>query len=172
MRRWAGFGLAFLTACSSGGSGGRVIVSSGAEYSAERGRITALPDSAAPLHQSFALLINAARAENGVAMLRENAALNAAAGAHARDMVDNDYLAHVNPDGKSPGDRATAADYDWDFMAENIARGYVTESTVVQAWMTSPGHRDNMVDPRPTDFGLGREGSTWVLILGSPGDRP
>ena len=72
----------------------------------------------------------------------------------------------------TPGDRAIAAGYDWDFIAENIARGFFTESSVVQAWMNSPGHRDKMMDPRPQEFGLGRDGSTWVLMLGSPDDTP
>lgn len=170
MQRWAVFGLTLLTACSSGG--GQVVLSGGAEFPTDGGGIVSTPDSGALGHQSFALLINDVRAENGVAIVIENTALNAAASAHAADMVANDYLAHTNLDGMTPGDRATAAGYDWDFMAENIAQGYLTESSVVQAWMDSPGHRDNMVDPRPEEFGLGRDGSTWVLMLGSPDDTP
>ena len=170
MQRWAVFGLTLLTACSSGG--GQVVLSGGAEFPTDGGGIVSTPDSGALGHQSFALLINDERAENGVAIVIENTALNAAASAHATDMVANDYLAHTNLDGMTPGDRATAAGYDWDFMAENIAQGYLTESSVVQAWMESPAHRDNMVDPRPEEFGLGRDGSIWVLMLGSPDDTP
>lgn len=171
MRRWAVFGLTLLAACSSGG-GGPVVLSGGAEFPGAGGGVITVPDPGTLGHQSFALLLNDVRADNGVAVVMENAILNAVAQSHAQDMLDRNYLAHVNLDGLTPGDRATAAGYDWDFMAENIARGFVTESSVMQAWMNSPGHRDNMVDPRPQEFGLGRDGSTWVLMLGSPDDRP
>ena len=170
MQRWAVFGLTFLTACSSGA--GPVVLSGGAEFPTNGGGIVTMPESEPLGHQSFALLINDVRAENGVAIVMENAMLNTAASAHASDMVDNSYLSHTNLDRMTPGNRATAAGYDWDFMAENIARGFSTESSVVQAWMDSPAHRDNMVDPRPEEFGLGRDGTTWVLMLGSPDDSP
>lgn len=171
MQRWAVFGLTLLTACSSGG--GPVVLSGGPEFPTDGGGgVVSTPESGSLGHQSFALLINDVRAENGVAVVMENATLNTAASAHATDMVQNNYLAHVNLDGMTPGDRATAAGYDWDFMAENIAQGFFTEGSVVQAWMDSPAHRDNMVDPRPEEFGLGRDGSTWVLMLGSPDDTP
>ena len=170
MRRWGVLGLAFLTACGSGG--GPVVLSGGAEFPGDRVEIVSVPDGLPLGHQSFALLINDVRAKNGMATVTENASLDAAASAHATDMVDNDYLAHTNLDGMTPGDRATAAGYDWDFMAENIAQGFSTESSVVQAWMDSPGHRDTMMDPRPTEFGLGRDGNIWVLMLGSPADTP
>ena len=170
MQRWAVFGLSLLAACS--GEGGPVVLSGGPEFLPDGGEVISTPESGPLGHQSFALLLNDVRAENGVAVVMENSALSAAASAHATDMADNNYLAHTNLDGMSPGDRATAAGYDWDFMAENIARGFVTESSVMQAWMNSPGHRDNMVDPRPQEFGLGRDGSTWVLMLGSPDDTP
>jgi uncharacterized protein YkwD len=170
MQRWAVFGLTLLAACSGGG--GQVVLSGGPEFPTDGGGIISTPDSGPLGHESFALLINDVRAENGVAIVMENTMLNAAASAHAQDMVDNNYLAHTNLDGMTPGDRATAAGYDWDFMAENIAQGFFTEGSVVDAWMNSPGHRDNMVDPRPQEFGLGRDGSTWVLMLGSPDDTP
>ena len=170
MQRWAVFGLTFLTACSSGG--GPVVLSGGPEFPADGGGIISTPESGALGHQSFALLIHDVRAENGVTIVMENSVLNTAAMAHAVDMVDNGYLSHTNLDGMTPGDRATAAGYDWDFMAENIAQGFMSESSVVQAWMDSPAHRDNMVDPRASVFGLGRDGSTWVLMLGSPDDTP
>ena len=170
MQKWAVFGLSLLAACGSGG--GPVVLSGGPEFLPDGGGVISIPESGPLGHQSFALLLNDVRAENGVAVVMENGALSVAASAHATDMADNNYLAHTNLDGMTPGDRATAAGYDWDFMAENIARGFVTESSVMQAWMNSPGHRDNMVDLRPQEFGLGRDGSTWVLMLGSPDDRP
>jgi hypothetical protein len=171
MQRWAVFGLTFLlTACSSGG---QVVLSGGPEFPGDGGTgIINVPDSGPLGHESFALLLNDVRSSNGVTLVMENSVLNATAAAHAQDMVANDYLSHTNLAGMTPGDRATAAGYDWDFMAENIAQGYFSEAAVVQAWMNSPGHRDNMVDPRPSEFGLGRDGSTWVLMLGSPDGTP
>lgn len=138
-----------------------------------QGPVPSDPDLSAPPgdqflgHLSFGLLLNDQRSADGVSIVQENAALNAAASAHAQDMVTHNYLSHTGLDGSTPGDRADAAGYDWSYISENIARGFSTEEGVVNAWMASPGHRDNMLDPRAEDFGLGRVDTTWVLMLGA-----
>jgi hypothetical protein len=118
-------------------------------------------------HVSFGLLLNDERALGGVRLVEENAYLNAAASAHAQDMVTHDYLSHTGRDGSTPGDRAAAAGYEWSYISENIARGFTTEAGVIEGWMNSPGHRTNMLDERAEDFGLGRINTTWVLMLGA-----
>jgi uncharacterized protein YkwD len=116
---------------------------------------------------SFSLLLNDARVEGGVLELSQNAALTTAATLHATDMEAHNYLSHTGRDGSTPGDRALAAGYNYSYISENIARGFNTEQGVMDGWMASPGHRDNILDPRAEDFGLGRVDDTWVLMLGS-----
>lgn len=57
--------------------------------------------------------------------------------------------------GKDPGERITAAGYDWTSYAENIAFGQLTPRAVVDAWLSSPSHRGSMVNCRYRDIGIG-----------------
>jgi uncharacterized protein YkwD len=82
-------------------------------------------------------------------------------------MVANGYLSHTGLDGSTAADRVLEVGYDYTFVAENIAQGFRSEATVMDAWMNSPGHAANIVDPRAVDFGLAREQDTWVLLLGA-----
>jgi uncharacterized protein YkwD len=55
-------------------------------------------------------------------------------------------------------------------VAENIGRG-PTASIVVDAWMQSPRHRANMLNPAYASGGLGFAGDTYTLCLsGDSGD--
>ena len=121
---------------------------------------------------SFGTLLNNVRAQsNGAGAVVHNAQLDAAAQAHAQDMLDNDYFSHTGLNGSSPGDRATLAGYDWRTYGENIAAGYQTEAGVMDGWTNSEGHHANNINPIFTEFGLGLAtggGDTrWVLMLGA-----
>ncbi len=165
-RRWPLFVLPLLAACMSGSS--EEVLSESEVNNLPGGDIISNPpDDSFTGNVSFTLLLNDERAAGGVMELTQNPFLTEAAGDHAQDMVSNDYLSHTGLKGSSPGDRAEAAGYNWDFMAENIAAGFETETGVMNGWMASEGHRDNILDPRAEDFGLGRVGDTWVLMLGS-----
>lgn len=165
MRRWIICLLPFLSACmvSSGG-----VVLSDEELSEGNGEVTV--DTPVEVegtldHESFALLLNGERDTAGAISVTEDSRLTVAAQAHAQDMVDNGYLSHTDLDGGRAGDRALAVGYDWNFIAENIAQGFDSNETVVDAWMNSPDHAANMIDIRAEDFGLGRVADTWVLLL-------
>ena len=116
--------------------------------------------------ESFAVILNNERGGVDVVPVIENALLNEAAQAHAEDMAENNYLSHIALDGSTPADRVLEVGYDYAFIAENIAQGFVSEEDVMEAWMNSPGHAANILDPRAADFGLGLEDDTWVLLLG------
>lgn len=116
---------------------------------------------------SFGLLLNDERIDAGIATVTENSVLNGIAQDHAEDQVRNNYLDHTSLDGSNVGDRALAGGYNYRFIAENIARGFDDEGEVIDAWMASPGHQENILDTRAEEFGLGREESTWVLLLGT-----
>lgn len=164
MRRSTMFLLPFVSACMGGAH--PVVLDDAATAPGIRdpivGEVTELPLG----HDGFALLLNDERIAGGVATVSEDGRLSRAAQLHAQDMVTHDYLSHTDLTGGAPGDRALAQGYDWNFIAENIARGFTREEAVIEAWMESDGHRDNMLDPRAEDFGVGLSGTTWVLMFG------
>ncbi|MEW8625871.1 MAG: CAP domain-containing protein [Candidatus Thiodiazotropha sp.] len=81
--------------------------------------------------------------------------LETAAHNHSTSMADNDFFSHTGLDGSSPGDRITAAGYNWRAYAENIAAGYNDEEAVMTAWLESPGHCANIMNTSVTEMGAG-----------------
>jgi uncharacterized protein YkwD len=126
--------------------------------------------SAASARDAVLCLVNAERAARGVAPVAPEARLEAAATAHAVDMRVRSFFDHTNPDGASPGDRITAAGYAWSSYGENIAMGYRTPAAVMEGWMKSTGHCQNLLNPRFTELGVGVDatGREWVQNFGRP----
>jgi uncharacterized protein YkwD len=100
----------------------------------------------------------------------ENVALG-----HATDMAVHDYFEHQDPSGESPADRVRAAGYHEKLVGENIAYGPQTVEEVVKGWVASPGHCENIMDPRFAQMGVGlatgsasRKGLFWVQLLAQP----
>jgi uncharacterized protein YkwD len=108
-------------------------------------------------------LVNRERAQNGVAPLRYNAELEAAAENHCSELIAEDYFAHISPRGETPVDRirgfgyipGPSAGY---VIGENLAWGTYTLSTaqsIVSAWIASPGHLANILESKYTETGIG-----------------
>jgi uncharacterized protein YkwD len=93
---------------------------------------------------------------------------------HANDMAEKNYFEHVDPAGQSPADRVRAVGYSEKLVGENIAYGPKSVDEVVQGWLDSPGHCENIMDPRFVEMGLGlaagraRRGLYWVQVLAEP----
>lgn len=85
---------------------------------------------------------------------------------HSKDMEQNNYFSHTSLDGKNPGQRLTAAGYNWLAYAENIAKGYSTEETVIEGWKNSEGHCKNMMNGNLTEMGVGKSGAYWTQLFG------
>jgi uncharacterized protein YkwD len=100
-------------------------------------------------------LTNNFRAKNGLAPLTLNSKLTEAAQIHTENMAVQDFFSHTGKDGSSAGDRAAKMGYDWRTLAENIAAGQRSPAEVVQAWINSPGHRENMLNPSVKEIGVG-----------------
>jgi uncharacterized protein YkwD len=168
VRAWPLLTLVTLAACM-GGDSSEVLSGDDLTRPLPGGDLVTNPPSDTPGAEnvSFTLLLNDTRADGGVIALSHSSELGAAAVLHAQDMETFGYLSHTSRDGSTPGDRALAAGYNYSYISENIARGFQTEAGVLDGWMGSPGHRDNILDPRAEDFGLGRVDDTWVLMLGA-----
>ena len=73
-------------------------------------------------------------------------------------MANQDFFEHNNPvEGNTPFERIRAAGYDYSFAGENIAAGLSvsTPEQVVDAWIASPGHNENLLNPNFTELGVG-----------------
>jgi uncharacterized protein YkwD len=94
---------------------------------------------------------------------------------HAADMAEHDYFEHRDLNGHSPADRVRAVGYREKVVGENIAYGPKSVDEVVQGWLDSPGHCENIMDPRFGEMGIayatgrsGRHGLYWVQVLAEP----
>ena len=99
--------------------------------------------------------VNIQRATNGCDPIVKNNLLTQAAQNHSENMALNDFVDHIDPDGQDPSDRAAALGYQAASLAENIASGQETPAEVMAAWMSSPGHRENILDCTKTEIGVG-----------------
>lgn len=116
-------------------------------------------------------LCNQERAAVGAPPLTMDVEAERAAKAHSNDMVQRGYFDHVSAEGWTPGDRlrATGAG-NYVGSGENIAAGQQSPAEVMQAWMTSPGHRANILNPDFTHLGVGvviYQGTTplWTQVF-------
>jgi uncharacterized protein YkwD len=99
---------------------------------------------------------------------------NVASG-HAADMAVHNYFEHEDLKGHSPADRVRAVGYREKLVGENIAYGPKSADEVVQGWLDSPGHCENIMDPRFAEMGIAyapghasKHGLYWVQVLAAP----
>ena len=97
---------------------------------------------------------NAKRISLGLNPLKLNATLSQAAAAKATDMFANDYWAHNSPQGKTPWSFIVNSGYKYTIAGENLAKNFSSSGGVVDAWMASPTHKDNIVKPGYQDIGF------------------
>jgi uncharacterized protein YkwD len=148
-------------------------------------RATAPPQPAAPALAARALqLVNQARARGTRCGQRLFAparpvtlsgTLAGVAFGHAADMAVHNYFEHVDLAGQSPADRVRAVGYPEKLVGENIAYGPASVEEAVQGWLDSPGHCENIMDPRFAEMGIAsaagrasRRGLYWVQVLAEP----
>ena len=105
-----------------------------------------------------------------------NDLLTAAADGHSKDMAAKNYFSHTSADGRTLGDRVSAAGYAWTMLGENIAAGYATTNAVMDGWIASPGHCANLMNASFAEVGVacvpGAAADTystyWTMDLGRP----
>lgn len=114
-------------------------------------------------------LVNEARAGAGCGAVTPDAGLARVARGHSEGMRDRNFFGHTDLDGRSPFDRAALAGVT-NARAENIARGQQGAAAVVDAWLNSPGHRQNILNCEYTTMGLGVAGGAsgpwWTQMFG------
>ena len=126
--------------------------------------------------------VNAVRATHGLGAVARDHGVDALAYSHAVDMEARGYFSHDSPEGTTPMDRGLAAGHscyrgDGSYgIAENIASSHTYSSVVslwwlpkynwldgedgvaadlMSLWLTSPGHRQNILNPHHNSLGVG-----------------
>jgi len=98
---------------------------------------------------------NERRLEQGLTPLIENPELNKMAQAKVDDMFLKQYFAHVSPQGEGVENLAEDFKYEFIVIGENLALGnYKNDENLVQAWMASIGHRENILNTRYQEIGV------------------
>lgn len=121
-------------------------------------------------------LTNEERAKISLPPLQMNSELSEAAAKKAAHMFQKDYWSHFSPDGKSPWDFIKQSGYQYEFAGENLAKNFLFSKNVVDAWMNSPTHRENIVRKEYSEVGyavvngmLNGEDTTLVVqMFGTP----
>jgi len=99
-------------------------------------------------------LTNQERAKTGAGPLKLNSLLNESAQRKAGDMFAFDYWAHNSPSGRDPWSFFKEVGYKYLFAGENLAKDFSSPEAVVSAWMASPTHRDNLLNPKYQEIGI------------------
>lgn len=114
---------------------------------------------------------NLEREKYGLLPLKENFQLNEMAQAKIADMLKYQYFDHQSPTGKGVGDLANDFKYQFLTIGENLAMGnFENEKELVDGWMASPGHRENILNPNFQEIGVAVEKgifegkSVWLAV--------
>lgn len=98
---------------------------------------------------------NLQREKYNLPPLKESLKLNLSSAIKVEDMFQNQYFAHLSPEGEGVADLAKIVDYKFILIGENLALGnFKNDEGLVQSWMESPGHRENILNQRYQEIGV------------------
>ncbi|MFH1652970.1 MAG: CAP domain-containing protein [Pseudomonadota bacterium] len=146
--------------------------------------IVSAPATATDQEKGVFTSVNEQRANGGLNALQWSSGLYNLASAHGNDMCDRTYFSHYNPENEDHYARAQAGhagNYTFAAMApapyntvgENLAQGPTDSTTVMNGWMNSVTHRNNILDTDYTHTAIAyvtcsawADGALWVEIFG------
>jgi uncharacterized protein YkwD len=169
-----GIVVAMATGAVLTGSGIVATAADAAERASEiRQPNVLVADADTRVQQSVLALVNEQRRSRGCPQLYLDDRLMEAARDHAAEMANNRFFAHDSLGGDTAGERVQGSGYAWSRYAENIAFGQDNPDAVVDAWLDSPRHRDNILDCALREVGVGLAFDTdhtpyWVQDFGTP----
>ena len=100
-------------------------------------------------------LTNQSRVEADTVRLSRNSLLDKAARMKAEHMAEEGYFAHYSPTGVTPWHWFTEVGYNYQYAGENLAVHFTDSEAVVESWLNSPSHRDNIINNSFTEIGVG-----------------
>src|SRR3972149_8112399 len=114
---------------------------------------------------------NIQREKNGLTTLSTNSLLNQSTQRKVKDMFSEQYFEHISPQGLDVSDLAENAGYKFILIGENLALGnFLNDEALVQAWMDSPGHRENILNSGYKEIGVAvlkgtyQGKTTWIAV--------
>ncbi|PYZ94734.1 serine protease [Salipaludibacillus keqinensis] len=110
-------------------------------------------------------LVNEERANHGLQPLESSSEVQNVAHAKSKDMVDNNYFSHTSPTYGSPFEMLDTYGVEYRTAGENIAQGQRSPEAVVNAWMNSQGHRENILNRNFSKIGVGHYENTWTQLF-------
>lgn len=116
-------------------------------------------------------IVNQERAGGDCPAVKVNTKLARAAQLHSEDQAEHDKMSHDGSDGSTPWQRSERAGYK-NAIGENVAMGYRDAEAVMEGWMNSPGHRNNIMNCSARAIGMGLARSSdgspyWTQMFGS-----
>jgi len=111
---------------------------------------------------------NSQRLSAGEHSLKLNGELTRAAQTKAEDMAKRNYWSHNTPEGMAPWTFVSASGYSYRAVGENLAAGFADDDAVVNAWMASEHHRDNILNSNYSEVGFGYANSPDFKATGGP----
>ena len=126
--------------------------------------------------EQLVTITNKKRAEAGLSPLKLDPNLSQAAALKAGDMFAKDYWAHNSPDGITPWVFIKQSGYNYAYAGENLARGFNSAEDVMNAWMASPKHKENILFKNYNDvgfyIGVGKlKGEETILVVEEFGNQ-
>ena len=121
-----------------------------------------------PSAEALVAAMNRERAARGLRPLHLNEKLSLAAEDRVEDMFRKHYFNHISPDGIDPFSWADKRGYDYTAIGENLAIGYRTADDIVDGWMHSPGHRENILKRQFAEIGIATDAGSPVRPFHGP----
>lgn len=99
-------------------------------------------------------LANDYRQAHSLSVLTVNPLLEQAAMLKAQDMAQKGYFAHTSPEGITPWHWFEKVGYDFVYAGENLAVNFSDSESLHQAWISSLGHRENIINKNFSEIGI------------------
>ena len=117
------------------------------------------------MKQTLLSLHNQVRTSNRLPPFNRVPELDTSSQLHNDYMASNNNLTH-NEGRRDVGDRVLEQGYKWLWVGENIAEGQQSPEEVMNSWMNSRGHRDNILNEHYTDIGFGitSDNTMWWTV--------
>ena len=118
-------------------------------------------------------MVNSVRAEKNLPSLIENKKLNILADKKAKIMANENNLSHTAGGYKTFSDFLVENNVKFLAVGENIARNWKTPEEVMKAWLSSKGHKANIMSEKFIQIGVGKAISSngdiyWVQLFIKP----
>ena len=117
------------------------------------------------MEEEVVRLVNEERAKYGLHPLEIDETLMKLSKEKSKDMANNNYFSHTSPTYGSPFDMIKNSGITYNFAGENIASMGMSSQGVVNGWLNSKGHRENILNPNYKYIGVGVYNSKWTQIF-------